>query len=173
MFIVCYQKFFILPQVWSFLHKEDCYYRLLPRHIAERRTNCRLLYENHLSGEKWKFVVTLDETWVHLSYCGDKRAIFYKKRGEKNTETLFRECRESFPKGFMVVAGFSYNGKLTIRKIEKNAKINSKYYQDKILIPIFEKTSLLCILWTLTKLNFIKTKPRVTLRNPRLYSLKN
>jgi hypothetical protein len=114
-------------------------HRLLPRHIAERRTNCRKLYEKHLSGEKWKFVVTLDEAWIYLSDCGKKRGIFYKKRTEKSTENWFKESREGFPKGFMVVAGFSYNGKLTIRKIEKNAKINSKYFQDKILTPIFEK----------------------------------
>ncbi|GBM73022.1 hypothetical protein AVEN_66234-1 [Araneus ventricosus] len=31
----------------------------------------------------------------------------------------------------MIVAGFSYNGKLKIRKSGKNVKINSTYYQEK------------------------------------------
>ena len=65
--------------------------------------------------------------------------IVIKKRGKKDYETWFKESRESFPKGFMVAAGFSYNGKLTIKRIEKNAKINSIYYQEKILTPIFKE----------------------------------
>ena len=39
----------------------------------------------------------------------------------------------------MVVAGVSYNGKLKIRKVERNVKINSEYYQQRILTPIFEE----------------------------------
>lgn len=37
----------------------------------------------------------------------------------------------------MIVVGFSYNGKLKIKRVEKNVKINSKYYQEHILSPIF------------------------------------
>ncbi|UYV76528.1 hypothetical protein LAZ67_14000994 [Cordylochernes scorpioides] len=47
------------------------------------------------------------------------------------------ECAESYPKGFMVACGISYEGKLKIRKVERNAKINSEYYQNNILEPIF------------------------------------
>lgn len=39
----------------------------------------------------------------------------------------------------MVIAGFSKNGKLKIRKVEKNVKINSDYYQKYVLTPIFKK----------------------------------
>ena len=85
-----------------------------PKHIAERRTNCRLLYEHHLAAERWKFVVTLDETWVYLNNCDKKRSIYYKKRGEKDICPWFKESKESYPKGFMIVAGFSYNSKLKI-----------------------------------------------------------
>ena len=37
----------------------------------------------------------------------------------------------------MIVAGFSYNGKLKIRKVAKSVKINATYYQEHILTPIF------------------------------------
>lgn len=62
-------------------------HRLLPKHIAERKTRCRILYEKHLSKEKWKTIVTIDESWVYLNDCSKKRAIYYHKRGEKNLST--------------------------------------------------------------------------------------
>jgi hypothetical protein len=110
---------------------------LRPRHIAERRTNCRRLYERHLAADKWKFVVTLDEAWVYLSDCDKKRAVFYRSRDSQDRSDWVRECKESFPRGFMVVAGYSYNGKLPIRRIEPNAKINAAYYQEKVLEPMY------------------------------------
>lgn len=117
--------------------KKHNVHQLLPRHVAQRKTFCRILYENHLAGDKWKYIVTLDEAWVYLNDCNKKRSIYYRKRGEKNVQTWFRQCKESFSKGFMIVAGFSYNGKLKIRRVEKNVKINSSYYQEKVLRPIF------------------------------------
>ena len=38
----------------------------------------------------------------------------------------------------MIVAGFAYNGKLKIRRVDKNVKINSTYYQKHILLPFFK-----------------------------------
>ena len=94
-------------------------HRLLPKHVVDRRTRCRKLYENHLSGDKWKNVVTIDESWVYLSDCNRKRSIYYRERGEKSLTTWFHECKETFSKGFMIVAGFCYYGKLQVRKVEK------------------------------------------------------
>ncbi|GBM72233.1 hypothetical protein AVEN_83910-1 [Araneus ventricosus] len=42
-------------------------------------------------------------------------------------------------KGFRIVAGFSYNGELKIRRVGKNVKVNSTYYQEEALRPIFTK----------------------------------
>jgi len=112
-------------------------HRLLPKHRQDRFTKCRLLYENYLAGDKWKFVVTIDEAWVYLQSCNRKRSIYYEKRGERNREQWIVECKESYPKGIMVVAGFSYKGKLAIRKVPPNVKINSQFYQREVLDPIF------------------------------------
>lgn len=38
---------------------------------------------------------------------------------EKNLKCWFREDKENFVKGFMVIAVFSYYGKLTFKKVEK------------------------------------------------------
>lgn len=112
---------------------------LRPQHIAERKTNCRKLYERHLAGDKWKFVVTLDEAWVYLTDCGKNRAIFYRPRDSKGRSDWVRECKESFPRGFMVVAGYCYKGQLKMHRVEKNAKVNAVYYQTNILEPIYRE----------------------------------
>lgn len=112
-------------------------HRLLPRHVKERKTNCRKLYERYLARDRWQYVVSLDEAYVYLDNCNKPRAIFYRPVGEKNYQKWFRECRESFSKGFMVIAGYCSKGKLQIRKVEKNVKVNSLYYQTNVLDPIY------------------------------------
>lgn len=47
---------------------------------------------------------------------------------------------EKFPKAFMVVGGFCYNGKLeTKKKVSNIAETNSLYYQQNISEPVFEE----------------------------------
>ena len=112
---------------------------LLPKHVAERRTNCRKLYENYLAGNRWQFVVTLDEAYVYLSDCNKIRAIYYRSSEEKSFPVWYRQCKESFSRGFMIVAGFCYQGKLLIRKVPSKTKVNSLYYQESVLRHIFEE----------------------------------
>ena len=112
-------------------------HKLLGRHVQERKTNCRKLYEKYLAGEKWKFVVTLDEAWVYLDNCNKPRAIYYRPIDKQPYQKWAKECRESFSKGFMVIAGYSYKGKLRIRRVGKNVKMNSVYYQTNVLTPLY------------------------------------
>jgi len=109
------------------------------RHIAERKTNARKMYEKYLSGDKWRNVVTLDEAWVYLTNCNKIRAVSYRPMDAKGRSDWVRTCRESFPKGFMVVAGYCAKGHLQIRRVAQNAKINAKYYQDNILEPLYRE----------------------------------
>jgi len=83
--------------------------------------------------------VTLDEAWVYLNECNRPRAIYYVKSNFKGVLDWVQQCKERFSKGFMVVAGFCSKGKLKIRKVESNVKINSDYYQRAILQPIFDE----------------------------------
>lgn len=39
-------------------------HRLNQHEMKNRSINCRKLYENILSGDKSKYVVTLDESWI-------------------------------------------------------------------------------------------------------------
>ena len=45
----------------------------------------------------------------------------------------------SVVKGFMIDPEFSYSGKLKLRRGRKNIETNSKYYQKKVLLPIFNE----------------------------------
>ena len=38
----------------------------------------------------------------------------------------------------MTVTGFSNKGRKKVKKIDKNVKINSKYYQEHVLTPVSE-----------------------------------
>lgn len=119
-------------------HKSKVH-RLLPRHIHERKTNCRKLYERHLAGDRWKYVATLDEAYVYLDNCNKPRAIYYRPRGKTPYHKWYRQCKDSFSKGFMVTAGYCYKGKLEIRKVPKNVKVNSLHYQRTVLDPIYRR----------------------------------
>ena len=84
-------------------------------------------------------MVTYDEAWIYITDSNKKRSIMYRPRDKKDLVQWYTECAESSPKGFMIATGISHKGKLKIRRIEKNAKINSEYYQRNILIPIFKE----------------------------------
>lgn len=84
-------------------------------------------------------MVTLDEAWVYLDNTKKPRAIFYRDRGAKGRSEWVRQCKETFSTGFMIAAGFSYNGKLTLHKVDKNAKVNAAYYQTNVLDPIYRQ----------------------------------
>ncbi|OQV24202.1 putative Adhesion G protein-coupled receptor L4 [Hypsibius exemplaris] len=92
---------------------------------------------NWISGRKWENVLTIDEAWVYLTNCKGRRKIYYEFRGERTEESWTKFWKESHPKGVMFVAGVCNRGKTKIRFIEPGAKINSKYYIEKVLTPMF------------------------------------
>ena len=61
-----------------------------------------------------------------------KKRIIYRKKNETIDKEWYTYRTESFPNGYMIAVGFSYNCKLKMRKIVKGVKINSDYYQNNI-----------------------------------------
>lgn len=106
---------------------------------ANRKTNSRKLYENHLAGDKSEFVVTLDEAWLYINECTSTREICYVKQGQTLPGDWVLQCKENFPKGFMVVAALSGRGPLKLIRVSHKAKINGEYYRDNVLKPILEQ----------------------------------
>lgn len=91
---------------------------LRPQHIAKRKSKGSELYERHQTGNRCKFVMTVDEAWMYLSHCGKVSTTTYRGVDAKDGNHFVRQCEESLQKDFMIVTGFSYGGKLTIRRVE-------------------------------------------------------
>jgi len=46
-----------------------------------------------------------------------RRAVTYTPSDAKTRPDFIRQCKASFSKGFMVLVGYCYEGKLTIRRV--------------------------------------------------------
>lgn len=67
----------------------------------------------------------------------DQISIIQLNRNDR-TKRL-RQCTKKFSNGFIVVAGFRYNGKIKNQKVSSKVEINSLHYQQNISEPIFEE----------------------------------
>ena len=90
-----------------------------------------------IDGRKWENILTIDEAWVYVTNCNGRRRIYYKFKGEQTPEIWTKFWKESHPKGVMFVAGVCSRGKTKLRFVEPGAKIDSQYYIDNVLNPIF------------------------------------
>ena len=83
--------------------KKTKVHSLTDLHKQNRFTNCRKLYERNLAEDKWEYLVTLDESWLYLSYCNGQRQICYVKRGQNPIDEWMKFYSESWPVGWLVV----------------------------------------------------------------------
>jgi len=112
-------------------------HRLLPRHLKNRKTNCRKFYERSLAGQRSEFVVTLDEALFGLHCCNGNRKICYVKKGEPIPENWVVN-KDNFFKTFMVVAAISGRGRLPLIRVPKKVKVNANYCVAYVLRPYLE-----------------------------------
>jgi hypothetical protein len=92
-----------------------------------------------IKGNKWKNIVTIDEAWVYMSHVNGHRKIFYQRRGKESPQSFQKYWRQKHPKGVMFVAGISSVGRTAIRFVPPRTKVNSWYYVNKVLKPLFRK----------------------------------
>lgn len=120
------------------LKKKTKVHKLTDAHKKNRKTNSRKLYENYLAGDKFKYMLTLDEAYFYLNNCNGVRKIFYVRNDQNVPQSWLTKCHESWPDGFMVVGGLTARGTLPLIKIPKQVKVNAKYYIEKVLKPYLE-----------------------------------
>ncbi|OQV24934.1 putative Ras-related protein Rab-10 [Hypsibius exemplaris] len=92
-----------------------------------------------LQGKRLENVVSIDEAWCYMSYVNGRRKIYYQFRGRQSPRSFLKYWREKHPKGVMFVAGISYKGTTDIRFVPPRAKVNSDFYINKVLHPLFKK----------------------------------
>ena len=110
----------------------------LTQKMKEKRYKRSWSFYNMLKKDKWKRFITSDEACFYLSEKNGKTSFQYLSRGQtrNDCEAL---THVSHPKGFMVWLGISANGCTKLRFVEPGVKINSVYYQQKIIKPFIEE----------------------------------
>lgn len=108
----------------------------LTRNITHQKIRYNLRYKNHLSGEKWKKIISHDEAWMYLNDC-NKKGNFITIKEEKIFLTFGSQNRKKISSRDLwmwleshITIRYKY-GKL------KNVKIKSMCHQKYILFPIF------------------------------------
>uniref|UniRef100_A0A1I7WUS1 HTH_Tnp_Tc3_2 domain-containing protein n=1 Tax=Heterorhabditis bacteriophora TaxID=37862 RepID=A0A1I7WUS1_HETBA len=70
------------------------------------------------------------------STCISQNSRQLLQRGHQRSEKASVNSRNNFPSSVMVWAGITASGKTPLVFVEKNVKINSKYYQDEISMKV-------------------------------------
>ena len=121
------------------VEKPKCH-ALTAKTIEKRMKRSRPLYRR-LCNERWRRYVTSDEAWVYMTNTGGQRSVQYVSRNKKRTDAE-PAIHIANPEGVMVWVAISADGVSRPLFIEPGAKINAKYYQDKVLAPFFDKDRL-------------------------------
>ena len=58
------------------IKKKDVH-RLTLKYIYQRKTMCKLFFENYLAGEYIEIYITVDEVWMCLSDCNRKTSMLW------------------------------------------------------------------------------------------------
>lgn len=112
---------------------------LTERDKNNRKTNSRKLYENHLSGTKSEFVVTLDEAMMKVRQKGRERGFYYVEIGKKMDENIPVPVNENFPDQFMIVGAMCEKRTFPLIIVPKKTKMNAELYVKLVLQPLIEK----------------------------------
>lgn len=100
-----------------------------------RLKNCRRLYKYHLAGDKCKYVVTLDESYVRLKVNGNVTNFCYIKKGEDIPDDWVKEVRSNFEQKMMIVGAMSYYGTFPLIRIRQKT-LKSREYVIRVLRPL-------------------------------------
>lgn len=78
-----------------------------------------------MSGNKFEFVVTLDEALFFVQDCKETRRICYTRDKSEINKYVYQK-KEKFSDKLMVVAAMTGRGPLPLIPVRTNAKINSR-----------------------------------------------
>jgi hypothetical protein len=88
---------------------------------------------------KWKYIISLDESFISMNDVNGKRKIYYQTEGETTPENWRKWWKASHPKKIMFAAGICSRGKTGIYFVPPHCKVDRWFFIDYILKPIVEK----------------------------------
>lgn len=103
-----------------------------------RMENCRRLYKNHLAGDKCRYVVTLDESYVRMRVDGATTSFCYLKKNEPIPDDWVKPVRSNFEQKIMIVGALSYYGAFPLIRIRRQT-MDSHCYITEVLRPLVHK----------------------------------
>jgi len=92
-----------------------------------------------ISRGKWKYIISIDESFVTMNDINGRRGIYYAKDGEKNPQSWTKKWKARHPKKVMFAAGISARGKTGMYYVPPKVKVDRWFFIDHILTPIWEK----------------------------------
>ena len=118
--------------------RKKCRVHALSNKQAKQRLNRGPRFLRYINSRKWKTVITIDDAWVYPTDVNGIRKIYYEFRGERSPENWINFWKESHPKGVLFVVRVCSCGKTAIRFVKPGEKINSEYYIQHVLKPLFK-----------------------------------
>lgn len=106
-----------------------------PNSVQKRAARAKGLY-NLLRNDQWKNIITSDEAMFYCLNTNEKRDVQYLTPDQKRSSAEPFTHR-SHPPSLMVWIGISHHGVTEPIFVKPGAKINSQYYVDNVLQPLY------------------------------------
>ena len=119
------------------LHKKVKTHALSDAQVEKRRVFAPRLLEKLKRG-KWKYVISIDESWISMNNINRRRSIHWARIGENVPQITRKKFACSHPKKFMFTAGICSRGKTRLYFVPDRTKVNRWYFINHVLRPIIK-----------------------------------
>jgi hypothetical protein len=83
--------------------------------------------------------IYIDEAWCYMSRVNGCRKIYHQFRAKESPQSFRKYWRQKRLQGIMFIAAINCKGTTTIRFIPPRTKVDSHFYINKVLRPLFKK----------------------------------
>jgi transposase len=118
--------------------RKKCRTHALSNKQAQQRLDRGPHFLELIKGNKWKYVISLDEAWLGLNDVNVVRDVVYQKKGKQLPPSWTRKWKKQHAKKVMYAAGVSARGVTGMYFVPSNVKVNRWVFIEEFLKPIVE-----------------------------------